>query len=305
MYIFLRSASLALVIAAAIQCFTVGYLSPKLSLEVCSPMVRETRSERLAPAGKLHLINRDGAIQVRTHTEPIILLEADLRAYAATSESATLAGSYLPSLVQVTQQPEGLRVVTEPGERPEAIDVLVNYVVYVPEDTSVSIEGGNGNVFIGAGCGPVSVQSNNADVEITDPHGTVEAKVANGRIRVTGAVEPVAIETVNGSIYAYLNGGALRASTANGNIYAHLLDPEITACDLTAMNGGITLALAEDCSAEVNATTGGGTVRSDLLVQQIRGVRKRQALHGTIGDGQTRLTMNSLNGDILITRSDT
>ena len=47
-------------------------------------------------------------------------------------------------------------VVTEPGERPEAIDVRVNYIVYVPEDTSVSIEGGNGNVFIGAGCGPVS-----------------------------------------------------------------------------------------------------------------------------------------------------
>lgn len=305
MPIFLKSASLALVIAAAIQCFTVGYLSPKLSLEVCRPMVHETRSERLSASSQLHLISRDGAVQVRTHTEPVILVEADLRAYAATSESATLAGSYLPTLVQVTQEADVLRLVSEPGERPEALDVLVNYVIYVPENTSVRIDGANGNVFIGAGCGTISVQGNNTDVEITDPRGSVEAKVANGRIRVTGTVQSASLETVNGSIYAHLRGGSLSASTANGNIYADLLAPDITACDLTAMNGGITLAMVEDCSAEVNATTGGGLVRSDLPFQQIQGLRKRHVLHGTIGDGRTRLTMNSLNGDILITRSAT
>jgi DUF4097 and DUF4098 domain-containing protein YvlB len=178
-------------------------------------------------------------------------------------------------------------------------------VIYVPKKTAIHIDGANGNVFIGSGCGDVNIEGNNTDIEITEPLGRVDAKVANGRIRVTDAVEPAVLETVNGSVYVYMRGGSLRASTANGNIYAYLTDPDVSACDLTAMNGGITLAMAENCSAEVNATTGGGTVRSDLLFTQVQGVQRRQALHGTIGDGRTRLTMNSLNGDIMITRSDT
>lgn len=301
----LRSASLALVIAAAIQCFTVGYLSPKLSLEVCRPMVHETRSDTFPAARLVHLVNKDGAVQVHSHTEPGIRIEADLRAYADTSESQMLAASYLPWLVKVERQSDVLKVVTEPGERPQKLDVLVNYVIYVPRDTAIRVDGGNGNVIVGAGCGEISVQGNNTDVDITEPHGRVEAKVANGRIRVRDAEYPVTLETVNGSIRAYMRGGALQASTANGNIFAYLLGPNVSACDLTAMNGGITLAMAENCSAEVNATTGGGSVRSELLMEQLRGVQRRDALHGTIGNGQTRLTMNSLNGDILITRSDT
>jgi hypothetical protein len=305
MVIILRSASLALVIAAAIQSFTVGYLSPKLSLEVCRPMVSETRSQRLPSAPRLHLENKDGAVQVQTHEYNEIRIEADLRAYAPTSESATLAKSYLPWLVKVTREDDTLHIVTEPGERPDTVDVLVNYMIYVPRDTAIQVDGANGNVLVGPGVGEISIQGNNTDVEITDPLGRVDAKVANGRIRVTGATESATLETVNGSIYVYMRGGALQASTANGNVYAHLLDPSVEACDLTAMNGGITLAMVENCSAEVNATTGGGSVRSDLLFEEIRGVRRRQALHGTIGGGHTRLTMNSLNGDIMITRSDT
>jgi len=294
-----------MVIAAAIQCFTVGFLSEKISLEVCKPMVHETRSERLPAAKRLHLENHDGAVQIRTHDEDDFQIEADLRAYTATSQDAMLAKSYLPWLVKVTREEDTLHIVTEPGERPETLDVLVNYVIYVPRNTAIRIDGANGNVFVGSGCGDVTIQGNNTDIEITEPLGKVEAKVANGRIRVTDAIQPAILETVNGSIYVYMRGGALQASTANGNIYSYILDPDVSACDLTAMNGGITLAMAEDCSAEVNATTGGGTVRSDLLLSKIQGVRRRQALHGTIGDGRTRLTMNSLNGDIMITRSDT
>lgn len=301
----LRSASLALVIAAAIQCFTVGYLSPRLSLEVCRPMVHETRAQNFPAVGLVHLVNEDGAVQVRTHEQPDIRIEADLRAYADDSQSSMLAASYLPWLVKVQQKGDTLEVVTEPGQRPEQLDVLVNYTILVPEDTSIHLDGSNGNVLIGPGCGDVTIKGNNTDVDIAEPRGTVAIRVLNGRIKLAGAEKSATVETENGNIRATMVGGALQAKTTNGNIYAYLTDPSVSACDLTATNGGITLAMAENCSAAVTATTGGGSIRSDLLVEEIRGVRRRNALNGTIGDGQTRLTMNSLNGDILITRSDT
>jgi hypothetical protein len=301
----LRSVTLALVIAAAIQCFTVGYLSPKLSLEVCRPMVHETRSQTFAPVPQVHLVTQDGAVQVHTHHLNNIRVDADLRAYADDSNSQVLATTYLPWLVKVEEGEETLKIVTEPGERPDQLAVLVNYVIYIPEGTAIRVDGANGNVFVGPGSGEVAIRGKNTDVEVTEPLGRVEAKVLNGRISVTNAKFPATLETVNGSIRARMMGGALQAKTDNGNIYAYLLDPGVSACDLTATNGGITLAMAEDCSAEVSATTGGGPIRSDFLLKEIRGVRRRDALHATIGDGKTRLTMNSLNGDILITRSDT
>ena len=41
MVTFLRSATTAVCIAAAIQCFTVGYLAPRIPLQVCRPYVEQ------------------------------------------------------------------------------------------------------------------------------------------------------------------------------------------------------------------------------------------------------------------------
>ena len=109
---------------------------------------------------------------------------------------------------------------------------------------------------------------------------------------------------MNGSIYATVADGGLRATTANGNIVATLVKPAVKTCDLTAMNGGITLLMAADCSAEVDASTGRGTVRSELPVTAPTGQTKRRELRGRIGAGETRLNLNSLNGNISIARSD-
>jgi hypothetical protein len=302
---FFRSAAVALCIAAAVQSFTVGYLSPRLSLEVCRPGLREARVERFAAAPLFHLINRDGGVQVRTHSGREIIVEADMRAYTPDAASAALAADYVASLLEIEENGDALRITTEPGHRPEGVDLLVNYVITLPRGTNLKIEGSNGNVYVAAGCGDVDVEGNNTDIEIIEPMGGVQARAANGRIIVDESMGSAMLETVNGSIYAYLLGGSLQASTANGNIVADLMSESVDACDLTAMNGGITLAMAEECSAEVNATTGGGLVRSELLLNEVQGVQRRHALHGTIGDGRTRLTMNSLNGDIVITRSAT
>ncbi|MBI1319803.1 MAG: hypothetical protein GC168_12780 [Candidatus Hydrogenedens sp.] len=302
---FLKSAAVALCIAAAVQSFTVGYLSPRLSLEVCRPGLRETRVERFAAAPLFHLINRDGAVQVRTHSGTEVIVEADMRAYTPDSDTAAVAAEYFKSLMVVEDEADTLQIVTEPGHRPDGVELLVNYVITLPKGTNLKVEGSNGNVYVAAGCGDIAIEGNNTDIEVIQPMGGVHARAANGRIRVEEAMGSTTLETVNGSIYAYLHGGSLQASTANGNIIAHLMSESVDACDLTAMNGGITLGMAEGCSAEVNATTGGGLVRSDLLLDEMQGVQRMHALHAKIGDGRTRLTMNSLNGDILITRNAT
>lgn len=303
----MRSTATALFIAAAIQSFTVGVLAPRLPREVCRPGVRDTRSMTLPKVRTLDITNADGAINISTHPRDVDAIEisADIRVYTQNAEQKLLAEEYLASLIQVEQEDNLLRVVSEPQERPDGLDLRVDYKVMVPEGTHINVTGTFGNVWISRGCGNISVVGNNTDIDIQEPIGKVAAKSTNGRIRVYDAAGETRLETVNGSIFANMRGGGLHAATTNGHVYATLLEPDVESCDLTVTNGGITLVMAEGFSAAIAAVTGRGTIQSDLEFQEEEGTQRLRELRGILGDGKTRLSLQSLNGDISITRSAT
>jgi len=304
MGVFVRSSLAAAVIAAAIQCFTVGVLSPKFSLELCRPGAERLAQLHFEDAEAVELSNADGAVHVATHEGRGLDVTAQIRAYTASSDTQPLAEEYVKRLVEAQQTGGKVSIVTEPHDRPDGVDLRVDYRLKVPQGTAITVDGSSGNVYIGEGCGAVSVDGNNTDIDIQYPTGTVQATTANGRIDVAGASQETHLETVNGSIYVNMLSGSLRASTANGNIVAGLEESALEICDLTAMNGGITLVAPPSCSAEVYAMTGEGSITSDLPVNTLDGVNKRHELRGALGDGRMQLTMNSLNGNIWIKRKE-
>ena len=300
----LRSVATAGAIAFAVLCFTVGILAGNLPRVAGRADVRERRELDLPAAAFLRLNNPDGSVHVRAREMDGIHLQASINAYVSPGEDRSIAQDYVASLICATLDGSTLDVVTEPGERPDAVDVRVDYTILVPLGTDVAIEGYNGNVWVSKGCGRVSVAGRNTDIEIVEPGGPVVAESTNGRIRVMDAPEGATIRTVNGNVYAHMLGGPLEATTTNGAIVAHVLDPEVRACDLSSRNGGITLVMREDWSAQVEAVTERGVVKSDFPVDSASGVRRRRHLRGTIGKGDTMLRMHTLNGNIWIARSD-
>lgn len=299
-----KSAVTAIVVAAAVQSFTVGVLSKKLSLEICRPGAEDNRSLSFDGVQSFRLKNSDGAVRVNVGHGDTLTVSANIRAYTQDSSTQALAEQYVSGLIVAKQEGARVEIITEPTARPDEIDLRVDYVIEVPEGANLNIEGSNGNVWVAKGCHDVDVQGNNSDIELLEPTGVVRAKSANGRIRIINSVDEAAIETVNGSIYATVRKGALKATTANGSIVTTVQTPEVASCDLTAMNGGITLLLAADCSAEVAASTERGAVRSELPVTAPTGPSKRREIHGRIGAGETRINLNSLNGNISIARSE-
>lgn len=301
----IRSSSTALLILASIQCFTVGLLSPRLSLEICQPGILQSESFDFAGVRELSIKSSDGAILVNTTNLDRIQIKAEVRAFTPDSNLQSVAEEYLTTLFDTTESKDRISINTEPGIRPDGVEVVVDYIVSVPAGTNLKLDGSNGNVSVGPGCGRVTIHGNNTDVLVQSPEGRVHATIANGRIRVDNALEETLLETVNGSIYANIAGGRLSASTANGNIVTQILDSAVTGCELTAMNGGITLMMPEECSAEVNAETSRGVVRSEIPLTDVSAEPKRRTLRGRIGStGRTRLDLNSLNGNIDITRSE-
>ena len=302
---FMRSTGTAILIAAAIQCFTVGVLAPRLPREVCKPGVQEVRTQTYPAVQRIRLKTSEGAVKVSTHEFDEVVMEATIRAYTQHSNTKVMAEQYVKTLLATEVTPEELSVVTEPLERPDEVDLRVDYVFKIPPGVALDIEGMNGNIWVGGGCGDVSVVGNNTDIEVVAPLGKVHARSTNGRIRVYEAADITDVATVNGSVYVHMMGGSLKGETTNGAIVVNLLDPKVEACDLTVVNGGITLVMSEGCSAEVNARTSLGVIKSDLLFAESSKVVRKHALHGAIGEGHTKLEMQSMNGNIWITRSST
>ena len=299
-----KSAATACLIAVAVFFVTVGSIAVNLPRVVGRADISDERSMELPAAGAVWLSNPDGTVRIRARETDKVLLSASIRAYVQSTSDHAAIERYVESLIHVNSETDTLRITTEPGERPDLLDLLVDYSIVVPMGTDVTVEGSNGNVWISKGCGRVAVHGRNTDIEVVEPAGPVFAESTNGRIRVVDAPQGATIRTVNGNVYAHMLGGRLKAATTNGAIVARVLEPQVGACDLTSQNGGITLVMSAGCSAQVDAVTGRGVVKSDFLVDSSAGIQQQRQLRGTIGRGDTMLRMDTLNGNIWIARND-
>jgi DUF4097 and DUF4098 domain-containing protein YvlB len=131
----------------------------------------------------------------------------------------------------------------------------------------------------------------------------VKASTGNGRVTVQDARGSVDASTGNGDIRVITSSGPVSANTGNGEIDVSIgkLDrsPDMS---FSTGNGRVTLNLPEGFGAEVDASTGGGTISSDFPVQMRGGRMDRTRLRGTLGGGGGRLSIISGNGDVEIRR---
>jgi hypothetical protein len=299
-----KSALTAALIAAGVQIFSVGYLAPRLPREVCPPGISDTRDMRLPKVARILLIHRDGAVHVATDTINEVHLTADIRAYIPSRDLRDQATAYLQRLITVRQEEDALAIRTEPEPRPEFIDLQVDYRLLVPKGTAIEIDSTNGNVWVAQGCGSIRVQAVNADVQVDDAMGPVEITTTNGRIRLYEVNHNAVAETVNGNIYAQVRQGSLKAKTALGSITADLMGKEITTCNLTAVNGNVTLSLGLEVAGTIKAETKRGAVRASLDPELGSLLRANSdKFEARLGEGGTQILLQTMNGNITLTRN--
>jgi hypothetical protein len=270
------------------------------------PDVQETKQFTHPAEGVFRLVNSDGLVRVSTHSGPAVTGRADIRAFLRDGATVETIRDYVGSLVEIHGKDGVVEIVTEPTDRPDGIELLVVYDVQIPVGTDVEIVSNNGNVWIEPGCGRVDVKGRNTDIDIRGPRGSVVAESVNGRISVYEVPDGGQLKTVNGSVYADVAGGHLEAATANGRIVARLLGPAVAGAALSSQNGGVTLEMQAECSATILAKTARGSVRADLPLDTTSGTKQRRILQGTVGEGdsRTKITVDTLNGDISIGRSN-
>jgi len=261
----------AVVLSATAAC-DVQVGKDGFSLDVASGRAQDTwtRSYALAPGARLELINTNGRISAEPSADDKVELVAERTAKASTDEAAQ----------ELMKQLE---------MREEAGDARVRVEVRAPRTFGVSGFEVRWTVKVPKGV-------------------IVDLRTANGKVTLSGLEGEVHASTVNGGIEGKgLAVSTLEASTVNGGV-----DVEITksltsagSVSLEAVNGGVALALPDGSQASVTARVTNGGINTTGLDFQVTGEQTRRRFEGTLNGGGARVTLQTTNGGVRLSKSTT
>jgi DUF4097 and DUF4098 domain-containing protein YvlB len=153
---------------------------------------------------------------------------------------------------------------------------------------------------------PKNVRNVNVAVEyqLTVPRNINLEKIntVNGSVNIAGVQGRIEAETVNGSINIE-GGNTISAETVNGSIKAtlqHLSGSEHA--KFNTVNGSITLFMDENIGAELDASTVNGKINTDFPLT-VKGKLSSKRLHGQLGSGGAKLSLETVNGSIHLSRA--
>ena len=125
-------------------------------------------------------------------------------------------------------------------------------------------------------------------------------ETVNGRVAVRGVSGELTLGSTNGGITVTDSGGSVDAHTTNGGIDVEL-HQFAPGEDMTfrSTNGGISLSVPKDFSADVEARTTNGGIHIDFPVT-VQGSLSKKRLTGVINGGGGQIELRTTNGGIHI-----
>lgn len=167
------------------------------------------------------------------------------------------------------------------------------------------IESGGGRIRLDA---PRTRRNENVSVnfEFEVPRNTqLTLNTRNGGIRVEDFTGRADMRTVNGGIALAGVGGDVRGETTNGGISIDLEGArwDGAGLDLETRNGGVTMTVPDNYSAQLEAGTVNGGVNIDFpMTVQGRLTRLDRNISTTLGSGGAPLRVHTVNGGVRIRR---
>ncbi len=143
--------------------------------------------------------------------------------------------------------------------------------------------------------------------KLSVPRGAIlnEIEVVNGSITVSNFVNITKVSTVNGKVIARDLRGNANLSTVNGEVDCEFQSVDPTSrISLSTVNGRVNLVLPSNVSATIKADTLNGSIVNDFGLQVRKGEYVGRDLHGRIGNGESQIKLDSVNGRLSITRKN-
>jgi DUF4097 and DUF4098 domain-containing protein YvlB len=228
------------------------------------PNFCEIRESTVSAGGGVISIDarQNGGISVKGWDRNDVLVRAQVRTSAATDAEARDLAR------QVNVQTVGAQIRADGPAGDHDRGWSVTYEVFVPARSSAKLETVNGGISVSDVAGDLGFTAVNGGVTLERVAGNVHGRTTNGGVRIE-----------------------LAGDRWDGQ-----------GMDITTVNGGISLAIPQNFSAQLEAETGNGGIHSDVPVVMPASSRREHRMVTSLGAGGSPLRFHTTNGGISIKR---
>jgi DUF4097 and DUF4098 domain-containing protein YvlB len=255
-----------------------------------------------APDGVVEIENQSGTVKVTGWSKHEVHVKGTLDADA----ELKLGGSDKKTQIEV-------EVAGNPMSGNNQLDV------YVPADSSVSIEGFQATITVSGVSGVVSAETVNGSITHSGPSREVQLQSVNGAVETTRPSGRIQAEAVQGSVTVRDASGELEASTVNGKLVvvggsfhrAHLesvsgvvrFEGALSAkgtLSVETVSGQVDLFFPAGFAADYRVSTFSGAILNELgpAAGRAAGWGPGKELVFTSGPGGGRVTVQTLSGAV-------
>jgi DUF4097 and DUF4098 domain-containing protein YvlB len=262
-------------------------------------ILREEKRFTVSGTPSLRLTTFDGAIDIRSGDGRDVVVEIEKR--GPTKETV--------ERLQVETKQDGNRVEVEvkrPGDDNVFFGIghhmspTAKLIVTMPKDGNVVARSGDGAIRIEGVRGHLELRTNDGSIRAREIGGDMLLETHDGSVVLDGVAGDLDLTTGDGSVTVSGTPGALKLKTGDGSITLRAESGTVMKDDwsVSTGDGGVTLYLPSNFSAEIDAHTGDGSIRSELDVRGADSENERRTLRGRIGSGGRLLKVRTSDGSI-------
>ncbi len=241
-----------------------------------------SRSYKVGDAPALTVTTSDAGVEV--HAGPPGTITAVMR-----TENFTLLGS--DPEIRMTDSQAGDNITITAKQRGGSHVCLfcmrsAHMTITAPPGTRLDLRASDGSLKVYDIKAPAELHTSDGSIEVYGFDGVLHARTSDGHITAAGRFDDLRLETSDGSI---------KVEVAHGSKVT-------TDWRLRTADGSIRAALPEDLSADLDLSTGDGSIHSDISINDVHGPISRRTLAGKLGSGGRLLEMRTSDGSIHLTR---
>jgi hypothetical protein len=181
----------------------------------------------------------------------------------------------------------------------------VSFWLTVPKVSNLDMNTTNGGINIYDIEGKVFSKSTNGSIQLENILGNTELHTTNGSVSTKNIIGDIDAKTTNGKINLSNIEGNVVARTTNGEILVDILKSiKEKMMNFRTTNGSVTLNLAKDIDADLDAKLTNGKIYTDFPIL-IKGEISKNSISGKINNGGSLIQIRTTNGEIKILESKT
>lgn len=260
-------------------------------------VVRDEKRFGVEGVPQVRLTTFDGPIEIQSWDRPEVLVEIEKR--GPTREAVERL------TVEAVQEENRVDVAVK-RPSPDSFQAFgfttatsARFIVSLPRRSDVNARTGDGSIRLERVHGSLELRTGDGAIRVDDAEGDLTFNTGDGAIVVDGAEGRLTLETGDGGVNVTGRLSAVRMHTGDGSIVYRVEPGSVMADDweITTGDGAVALHLPPGFSAQLDAHTGDGSIRSDVDLARAS-QNGRNTLKGRLGEGGRRLRIHTGDGAI-------